>query len=86
MPYIQHLSVRVPWHDAGWAGTVCTDPAANHACMLLDTIGKQRDDLFETAHSGHDWTALDGLPAGNCRAICLHFHRVICLPCGSKRC
>lgn len=59
MPHVQHLSVRVPWHDTGWAGTVCADPAANHACMLLDAIGKQRDDQFEAEHRGQDWNALN---------------------------
>lgn len=34
-------------HDAGWPGTVCADPVANHACMLLDAISKKRDDQFE---------------------------------------
>jgi hypothetical protein len=34
-----HLSVRVPWHDAGWRGTVCTDPAGNASCILLHNIG-----------------------------------------------
>ncbi|WP_405474917.1 AAA family ATPase [Streptomyces sp. NBC_00009] len=60
MPYVQHLSARVPWHDAGWAGTVCADPAANHACMLLDSIGRKRDDQFEADHRGQDWNTLGG--------------------------
>ncbi len=35
MAYVQHLSVRIPWHDTGWTGTVCADPGANHACVML---------------------------------------------------
>ncbi|MHA4815849.1 AAA family ATPase [Streptomyces aculeolatus] len=63
MPYVQHLSVRVPWHDAGWAGTVCADPGGNHSCVLLAAIGKVRDDRFEVSHRGEDWGALgDRLP------------------------
>lgn len=46
------VSVRVPWHGGGWEGTVYEDPAASHACMLLDTAGKERDDQFEAAHNG----------------------------------
>jgi len=23
---LRHLSVCVPWHDSGWAGTVCSAP------------------------------------------------------------
>ena len=53
-----HLSVRVPWHDSGWRGTVCADPAANTSCILLHNIGAKRDDEYEQNHSGE---ALDGL-------------------------
>ena len=31
----QHLSIRVPWHDSGWNGTVCAKPASNTACRSL---------------------------------------------------
>nr|BFD92914.1 hypothetical protein KitaXyl93_42740 [Kitasatospora sp. Xyl93] len=47
MAYVQHLSVRVPWHDTGWTGTVCKDPLANHACVMLGDVAKKRDDRFE---------------------------------------
>ncbi len=30
-----HLSIRVPWHDARWAGTICTTPILNGACAKL---------------------------------------------------
>lgn len=63
MSIVQHLSARVPWHGGGGKETVCEDPAAHHACMLLDTIGTKRDDQFEAAHSGQDWDTLnDRLP------------------------
>ena len=38
---LRHLSIRVPWHDAGWAGTVCNDPTANTACLVLKRIGAE---------------------------------------------
>lgn len=42
---IQHLSIRVPWHDHGWDGTVCQDPCGNTACLKLNGIleGKNED-------------------------------------------
>lgn len=48
-----HLSIRVPWHDSGWAGNVCDRPLDNSACLALRRIGQQRDDAFETAVAGH---------------------------------
>jgi len=38
-----HLSIRVPWHDSGWAGTICARPLDNSACLALRRIGQQRD-------------------------------------------
>ena len=35
---VQHLSIRVPWHDNGWDGTVCQDPCGNTACLKLNRI------------------------------------------------
>ncbi len=37
----QHLTIRVPWHDAGWNGRVCTSPSANTACLALSRIAMQ---------------------------------------------
>ena len=48
-----HLSIRVPWHDSGWAGNVCARPLDNSACLALRRIGQQRDDAFEVAVAGH---------------------------------
>lgn len=49
---LRHLSIRVPWHDSGWAGTVCQSPQANMACLALRRIGQERDDARETANRG----------------------------------
>ncbi|MDT4994162.1 MAG: hypothetical protein QOH97_4054, partial [Actinoplanes sp.] len=54
-----HLSMRVPWHDAGWRGTVCDDPAANASCIMLHNIGGKRDDEYEQAHAGESLDALN---------------------------
>ncbi|MET8028081.1 ATP-dependent RecD-like DNA helicase [Streptomyces avermitilis] len=58
MAYVQHLSVRVPWHDTGWEGTICADPVANHSCLALGNIAKDRDDQHEATHKGQAWSTL----------------------------
>src|ERR1044072_9071656 len=54
-----HLSVRVPWHDAGWDGTVCRKPSLNTSCLALNRINAAKRDDVEDAHHG-DY--LDELP------------------------
>ena len=54
-----HLSIRVPWHDSGWAGTICARPLDNSACLALRRIGQQRDDAFEVAVAGRRMDELD---------------------------
>ncbi len=44
---LRHLSIRVPWHDAGWNGTVCGDPGNNASCLRLVNIHERRDDSVE---------------------------------------
>src|SRR4051812_10619098 len=59
-----HVSVRVPWHDNRWAGTVCTNPRGNTSCLILPRIAETKDDDFEFSNAGRAWDA-DGnkLPA-----------------------
>lgn len=38
----QHISVRVPWHDDVWDGTVCQNPGENNACLRLTNISEKR--------------------------------------------
>jgi energy-coupling factor transporter ATP-binding protein EcfA2 len=46
----RHITVRVPWHDAGWNGRVCTAPSANTSCLVLSRIAAaKRDDQDELA-------------------------------------
>lgn len=49
---LRHLSVRVPWHDAGWDGTVCRHPRENSSCLALNRIGAVRNDVLEAKHAG----------------------------------
>ena len=37
-----NLSIRVPWHDSQWDGTVCRDPAANCHCVDYKNIRKRK--------------------------------------------
>jgi hypothetical protein len=41
---LRHLSIRVPWHDSGWAGTVCDTPQLNGACARLKAIAAAKRD------------------------------------------
>lgn len=49
---LRHLSIRVPWHDQGWNGCVCKNPAGNAACLVLKGIGQKRNDPAEMKHRG----------------------------------
>lgn len=44
---IQHISVRVPWHDHGWDGSICQDPGGNTSCLKLQGILKGKKELEE---------------------------------------
>ena len=63
-----HLTVRVPWHDSRWNGTVCQQPSCNSFCVALDRIRENRDDDKEDSNAGKSWDELghDDLPA--CKA------------------
>lgn len=49
---IKHISIRVPWHDSGWNGTVCKEPARNTACLKLTNIAESKNEEFEERHRG----------------------------------
>ncbi len=48
----KHLSVRVPWHDNGWNGSVCNNPKANGACLILKNCALNRNDEQEQSFAG----------------------------------
>lgn len=56
---LRHVSVRVPWHDAGWAGVVCNAPHLNGACAKLKGIAGTKLDAEEAEVAGR---RLDDLP------------------------
>src|SRR5689334_5177377 len=37
-----HLTVRMAWHDRGWDGRVCSDPAANTYCTGTHSLLSER--------------------------------------------
>jgi hypothetical protein len=49
---LRHLSVRVPWHDTGWDGRVCSAPRLNGSCLKLKRIAEERDDAAEETIAG----------------------------------
>lgn len=55
----QHLTIRVPWHDSGWEGTICRACTANTSCTVLPRIAVARNDAFEELHAGESIESLD---------------------------
>lgn len=43
----QHISLRVPWHDNGWNGNVCSYPKDNQSCLRLRNIYENKNDILE---------------------------------------
>ena len=41
---LRHLSIRVPWHDNKWDGTVCSHAKANASCLVLTQRTLRRPD------------------------------------------
>jgi hypothetical protein len=54
-----HITIRVPWHDAGWTGAVCTRPLDNTSCLILPRIGKDRRDEVEARCAGQRLDQID---------------------------
>ena len=48
----QHISIRVPWHDNGWNGTVCNKPSENISCLKLNNISENKNDEIENSICG----------------------------------
>lgn len=49
---LRYISVRVPWHDNGWNGSVCKNPKFNTACLKLQNISDSKDEKAEEAVKG----------------------------------
>lgn len=59
-----HVTIRVPWHDSGWTGTICEHPLDNTSCLILPRIGEGRQDDVEERCAGKrlDELTADKLP------------------------
>lgn len=44
---LKHVSIRVPWHDSEWNGSVCASPARNTSCLKLVNIAESKNDNLE---------------------------------------
>ena len=62
---MKHISIRVPWHDNKWNGSVCNCPQNNPFCMMLRNISSAKDTKQEQKQAGMSWDQLgpDLLPA-----------------------
>lgn len=49
---LKHLSIRVPWHDNAWNGSICNNPKANSACLVLKNCALNRNDEQEHSLAG----------------------------------
>ncbi|MEH1129595.1 AAA family ATPase [Micromonospora sp. CPCC 206061] len=56
---MQHLTVRVAWHDNAWNGTVCRRPSGNPYCLDLDRIRQERQDAYEDGIAGKAFVDID---------------------------
>lgn len=65
---LQHVSIRVPWHDSGWTGTVCSSPKYNTACLKLKGIADSKREDAEESVAGKAIPELlsNGLPLPPC--------------------
>lgn len=43
----KNITVRVPWQDNGWKGTVCNNPQNNFSCKYLKGIAEKKNCDFE---------------------------------------
>lgn len=57
-----HITIRVPWHDGGWTGSVCAYPLENTSCLILPRIGEGKRDAVESRCAGKRF---DELSAGD---------------------
>ena len=56
---VHHLTIRVPWHDNGWTGTVCNNPCGNTSCTILPRVATNRDDILESDLAGRSFDDLN---------------------------
>lgn len=55
---MKHISVRVPWHDDLWSGTVCRSPKNNPFCLCLKRIQGIKDVAKEEPFAGKHFSGI----------------------------
>lgn len=55
---MKHISIRVPWHDNNWNGSVCCNPEGNPFCMALHNIATKKNVQEEQTVAGKVWSEL----------------------------
>lgn len=59
MAFVHHISIRVPWHDDLWRGTVCKKPRDNGACVVLPEIAETKSDEAEMCVAGRRFDEIE---------------------------
>ena len=65
---LHHISIRVPWHDRGWDGSVCADPKSNTSCLILPRVSDEKDDETEQIVRATLWKDLPEQQWPGCKA------------------
>ena len=56
---MKHISIRIPWHDNKWNGSVCRNPESNPFCMALHNIATRKNVQEEQYVAGKAWSKLN---------------------------
>lgn len=54
---MNHISIRVPWHDNGWNGRYCLNPSCNTFCKVLPNIALSKKE-WENNFANQKWGLL----------------------------
>ena len=68
MKALHHLTLRVAWHDTAWNSHVCSAPAKNSFCAMLDRVREEKDDAAEEAIAEKPWNELTPEQLPPCKA------------------
>jgi exodeoxyribonuclease V alpha subunit len=58
-----HISVRLYWHDSGWNGAICRDPAGNTWCSAHGHVRTHKKVADEVRCAGQHAQDCGVLPA-----------------------
>ena len=77
---LHHVTIRVPWHDGGWTGSVCARPLDNTSCLILPRIGEGRRDEVEARCASQRLDELDRADLPPCVGERVSFMAPFALP------